>query len=241
MGSYTVTRATALANIAEHYLASNGDAKTLAPAERYQVLVHVNENAAHMDHKIEQGACCYVDEGRFLAPEVAQRLACSASVTTVLEDDDGKVLNIGRRSRVPSRAISLAVQIRDGGCRFPNCHQTRWTDQHHITRWADGGETSEANLITLCRHHHTLLHKGKFSIERDGNDIRFVDSIGKVMVRALYPQFPNSPQPDEAVRQFDNECREAGIVIGKAAADCQWLGEAMDYSMFIDAMYHLSA
>lgn len=239
VGTYSVNDATALANIAEHYLASEAGPKALASADRYQVLLHVNENAAHIDHKIEQGPCTHIDGGRFLAPEVAQRLACAATVTTILEDDDGNILNIGRRSRTPSRAISLAVQIRDGGCRFPNCHQTRWTDQHHIVRWADGGETSEANLITLCRHHHTLLHQGRFSIEKDGAKVRFIDQFGKAVIRALYPQFPHNPQPDDAVRQFDAECRDQGIHIECATADCLWQGETMDYDMFIEAMYDL--
>ena len=95
----SINYATALAGVAEHYLASHGDAGTLAAADRYQVLFHINENAAHIDHKIEQGHCCYIDEGPFLAPEVAARLACSASVTPVLENDAGDVLNVGRRSR----------------------------------------------------------------------------------------------------------------------------------------------
>lgn len=234
---YQVNYATALANIAEHYLAGDGDARTLASADRYQVLIHVNDNAAHLDHKIEGGPCCYIDDGRFLAPEVAQRLACSASVTTVLEDDSGNILNIGRRSRTPTRAISLAVNMRDGGCRFPNCYQTKWTDEHHIIRWADEGETSEENLITLCRHHHTLLHQGKYRIEKDANDVRFIDRFGKVIVRALYPQFPNNPLPDDAIEQFDAECREQGITVDSATADCLWQGETMDYDMFIEAMY----
>ena len=39
----TINYATALAGVAEHYLASHGDAGTLAAADRYQVLFHINE------------------------------------------------------------------------------------------------------------------------------------------------------------------------------------------------------
>ena len=236
---FNINQAHALSRIAEHYLGSDRDANTLSAGERYQVLLHVNANEAHKDHQIAQGPCCYLDEGRFLAPEVARQLACSAAVTTVVEDDEGNVLNIGRRSRTPSRAISLAVEMRDGGCRFPSCHQTKWTDQHHIVHWADGGETSEANLITLCRHHHTMLHQGKYTIEKRGNQVRFVDCHGKKIERALYPQFPDAPQPEHAIAQFDTECRREGINIDSTTTECQWLGEKMDYSMFIDSMYEL--
>ena len=98
---------------------------------------------------------------------------------------------------------------------------------------------SAANLITLCRHHHTLLHQGKFRIEKDGNQVRFIDPLGKVIVRTLHPQYPDAPHPDDAVRQFDEECRGQGIDIDASTAECQWQGETMDYSMFIDAMYDL--
>jgi len=235
---YPVGQATALARLAEHYLASD---ETNSLADKYQVLVHVNDNEAHIDHKIEQGPCCYLDDGRFLAPEVARQLACSASVTTVLEDDDGNVLNIGRRSRTPTRAISLAVQIRDGGCRYPGCCQKKWTDQHHIIHWADGGETSEGNLITLCRFHHTLLHKGEYRLQKEGNTIRFIDRFNRVVSRALYPQFPDSMPPEKAIRQADAECRKAGIVIDSTTADSRWDGGEMDYDQFIDVMYQLES
>jgi hypothetical protein len=31
--------------------------------------------------------------------------------------------------------------------------------------WADGGETKLANLVTLCRLHHRLVHEGEIRIE----------------------------------------------------------------------------
>jgi hypothetical protein len=29
---------------------------------------------------------------------------------------------------------------------------------HHIVAWADDGHTILANLVLLCRYHHSLLH-----------------------------------------------------------------------------------
>jgi hypothetical protein len=56
---------------------------------------------------IIQADYCSIDQKYFLAPEVAKRLACDASLTTLPEDDQGKTLNIGRRSRI-GRRLSLS-------------------------------------------------------------------------------------------------------------------------------------
>jgi hypothetical protein len=39
---------------------------------------------------------------------------------------------------------------------------------HHLKHWIDGGETSVANLLLLCGHHHRLVHAGPWRIHRIG-------------------------------------------------------------------------
>lgn len=195
--AFTCQRVTALARIAEHFLAlpPGEDAKQLAGGDKYHVVLHVNANDKHRDNKINGGGkgdpCCYLEEGRFISPRVAERLCCDASVTTVLEDDNGKVLDIGRRSRVIPRNISLAVDIRDRcTCQFPNCHENRFTEKHHIITWASGGPTSLENLTTLCRFHHSEIHSGRFVIDKHGDQIRVYDDRGKLLERGQDPHFP---------------------------------------------------
>ena len=188
-----VRRATALAQIAEHYLATrsrNSGATPLRSSDAYQVFVHVNANDAHPDNRINGGHTTYTDDRRCLAPHVARQLACDASRRTVLENERGEVLNIGRRSRIVPWHIAHALRIRDGGCRFPGCNQHRWTDAHHIRHWADGGETSLENLVTLCRYHHRELHRGEYRIEygADGGLI-FMDAQQRAIPPAIHPQF----------------------------------------------------
>ena len=186
-------RATALAQIAEHYLAtrSRGTGATpLRSSDAYQVFVHVNANDAHPDNRINGGHTTYTDDRRCLAPHVARQLACDASRRTVLENERGEVLNIGRRSRIVPWHIAHALRIRDGGCRFPGCNQHRWTDAHHIHHWADGGETSLENLVTLCRYHHRELHRGEYRIERGaGGELIFMDAQQQAIPPAIHPQF----------------------------------------------------
>jgi hypothetical protein len=85
----------------------------------------------------------------------------------------GKVLDVGRRTRTVPPAIRRALEVRDRTCRFPGCG-CRYTDAHHITHWADGGETKLDNLVLLCRRHHRAVHEEGWRVEVvvDGKEVR---------------------------------------------------------------------
>jgi hypothetical protein len=53
-----------------------------------------------------------------LSATTARRLACDAALVTVLEDDAGNVLNVGRKTRTIPPAIRRTLILRDQGCRF---------------------------------------------------------------------------------------------------------------------------
>jgi Domain of unknown function (DUF222)/HNH endonuclease len=96
-----------------------------------------------------------------------QRVACDAVVTEVELEGDGHPLTVGRASRVVPAAIRAALMARDRGCGFPGCDRPReWTDAHHLVHWANGGETSVANLVLLCRRHHRLVHEAGWQLSR---------------------------------------------------------------------------
>ena len=247
-----VRRAAALVHVAEHYLATRGSgsgATALKSSDAWQVFVHVNANDAHPDNRINGAHTTYTDERRCLAPHVARQLACDASRRTVLENDRGEVLNIGRRSRIVPWRIAHALRLRDGGCRFPGCNQHRWTDAHHIRHWADGGETSLENLITLCRYHHRALHRDEFRIERDaGGEPVFVDARRRPILPAIHPQFADERAPAGAaaagattgdrVERLQAEHRERGVEIDESTAVTRWAGERMDYSTAVEWLQH---
>ncbi len=72
---------------------------------------------------------------------------------------DGRVLDLGRRRRRPSAGLRRAAAERDKcRCRFPGC-ESRRVDLHHIQYWSHGGQTKLDNLISLCKHHHMLVHE----------------------------------------------------------------------------------
>jgi hypothetical protein len=159
--------------MAEHFLATAGDYpqfQALKGAERCQVVLHVDVNTLREQRA---GVCCahakaHFEDKPWLSPRTARRLGCDASLLTVLEGEDGKVLNVGRRSRIVPAHIRRALMERDGVCRYPGCHESQYVDAHHIHHWADGGETSLENLVTLCRFHHRQLHKGCFEVRLEG-------------------------------------------------------------------------
>jgi 5-methylcytosine-specific restriction endonuclease McrA len=101
---------------------------------------------------------CHLDDGPALSPAAAQAIACHATVSWMLHDHKGNVLDVGRRHRRPSPALRRAVRERDRGrCQFPGCRSRR-TDIHHVVPWAKGGKTRLRDLILLCEAHHVIVH-----------------------------------------------------------------------------------
>jgi hypothetical protein len=151
-------RADALVAITEHYLASGSQGlSSLKGAERCQLVMHVRADSHNTGANNDENL-----DGRWLLPNAARRLSCDAGLLVVQENEVGNVLDIGRKTRIILPAMARALAIRDGGCQFPGCCESRYTEGHHIKHWADGGETKLDNLVTLCRYHHRELHKGSF-------------------------------------------------------------------------------
>ena len=93
-------------------------------------------------------------------------------------DGDGKVLDVGRKTRTIPPAIRRALGARDHRCRFAGCDSRR-CDAHHVRHWADGGATRLDNLVLLCRRHHRAVHEEGIVVElsADGH-ARFVRPDG---------------------------------------------------------------
>jgi hypothetical protein len=243
--SFPQRRADALVAIAEHYLATgSGDAANLKASDRCQLILHV-QSGANLD-------------GQWLPPDAARRLACDASFRLVKEDEQGNVLDIGRRSRVISSAMSRALTIRDGGCQFPGCCESRYVDGHHIKHWADGGETKLDNLVTLCRYHHRELHKGNYflCVKPETHTVqRFADRLCFSKVDPYFDapfnrsdKFVIAPNP----AKFTCACCDSSVLekallpsiyrsINATTAVTGWLGEQMDLSMAIDGLIYKRA
>src|SRR5581483_4081632 len=138
--SWGARRADALGRIAESFLQHG--AEDLSSGDRQQIVIHVD--AETLQDSV--AGRCELEDGPSLAAETVRRLACDASVVTILEDARGEPLNVGRKTRAIPPALQRALRSRDRGCRFPGCPNTRYVDGHHIHHWAHGGETKLSNL-----------------------------------------------------------------------------------------------
>jgi len=97
------------------------------------------------------------------------RSICNAGFIPVLFSRDGTVLNVGREQRLFSAAQRAALALRDGGCRWPDCHRPpSYSEAHHLHGWADGGLTDLDDGILLCARDHLRLHNDGWEITRTG-------------------------------------------------------------------------
>ena len=192
-------RADAAGLVAERALAAGFGGESGTRAERFQVTVHTEMATLEKDGEPGRSEV----DGVRVSAESSRRMACDAAVVPMTHRD-GAVMGVGRKSRTIPPHIRRALEERDRGCRYPGCG-SRFTEAHHVTHWADGGETSLANTVLLCRRHHRVVHEGRtrMSLNREGQAVFFTKK-GKMIASAppmtrpgqrLQPLPPAPPLP----------------------------------------------
>jgi hypothetical protein len=75
---------------------------------------------------------------------------------------DGVAVDRDPSARLASPGQRGFLAWRDRHCRFPGCDRpvTFALHAHHLTPYAQGGQTRVANLTLYCSQHHTLVHHG---------------------------------------------------------------------------------
>jgi len=144
-----------------------------ADGERYQVIVHQEEEGASVETRF--GEKVRVSAERF------EQLSCDASTVEITHDSFGAVVNVGRKTRRISAKLRMALSQRDAGCRFPGCgHQH--VQMHHVQHWSHGGPTDTDNIVSLCAFHHGVIHREE---ARLGEDQVFRHGDGRLVTNAL--------------------------------------------------------
>jgi Domain of unknown function (DUF222) len=105
-----------------------------ASGERYQVVVHID--AVVLADAVQSGQSV-LEGGTRVPAGTSQRLACDATRVLMRQDAEGRVIEVGTRTRTIPPAIRRALQHRDKGCRFPGCG-VRFGQGHHIGPTAAG-------------------------------------------------------------------------------------------------------
>jgi len=99
-----------------------------APGERYQVVVHVD---APLLTDPDAPGQSVLDDGVHVSAETSRRLACDATRVVMRHDPDGRVTEVGARTRTIPPALRRALHYRDRACRFPGCAR-RFGEGHHM-------------------------------------------------------------------------------------------------------------
>jgi hypothetical protein len=188
-------------------------------AERYQAFLFVDADTLREEGEPGRSE---LEDGTRVAPASARRLACDVAAVHMNRGADGSVLDVGRRTRTVPPALRRALEVRDRGCRFPGCG-LRFTDAHHVTHWADGGETSLENTLLLCRRHHRLVHEEGWTVEWWGKTRAvFTDPRGG---RHLDERPPVPELPARPVAALQRENRRRGTDPGPWDAAARWKRE----------------
>ena len=170
-----------------------------AKAERYQVVLHVDEDTLSEDREPGRSE---LEDGARVSAETARRLSCDAAVVRMGHGGDGQIASVGHRHRTIPPSLRRALEARDRGCRFPGCG-SRFTDAHHLKHWANGGEHALRNLLLLCSRHHRAVHEGRVRVVLNHQAVAvFYAPNGKVMM-STPPGMTLSPRRslDEATRE----------------------------------------
>ncbi|WP_432245065.1 DUF222 domain-containing protein [Arthrobacter sp. G.S.26] len=100
-----------------------------------------------------------------VTPATVREIACDADIIPILLGSAGRILDIGRTTRIFPPHIRKAITARDHGCAFPNCTiPAPWCEAHHISYWSHGGPTNTDNGTLLCTSHHHLIHKEQWQV-----------------------------------------------------------------------------
>ncbi|HEU0035034.1 MAG TPA: DUF222 domain-containing protein [Kofleriaceae bacterium] len=172
---------------------------------------------------------CFGD-GTCVSADAVQRLTCDCGVIDVVEDEHGNPISIGRKRRTIPPMMKQALLRRDETCRFPGCTARVFLQGHHLEHWARGGTTALPNLVALCSYHHRFVHEYHYSIERDADELRFLNAHGVLV--------PNSPPPLMPSRLgWETILDEnAELAISSDTAACGWDGTPVDYDAAVHAL-----
>ncbi len=112
---------------------------------------------------LDAAGVCALDTGGRISAAEARRLACRAGLIPMVLGGKSQVLDVGRKRRLHTEAMRLAMAVRDRGCTDEHCQTPPGLcHAHHDHAWSAGGHTNVETGRLLCPHHHRRLHDPRF-------------------------------------------------------------------------------
>jgi hypothetical protein len=109
----------------------------------------------HVDHDTLVGRVCELSTGTIVTPGEILPLLCQADIERAVFDPAGRVIDLGRQSRLFVGGTRRAVQLQHRRCAHPTCTiAAERCDIDHIHPWEHGGRTDRDNGTPLCPTHH---------------------------------------------------------------------------------------
>jgi hypothetical protein len=99
-----------------------------------------------------------------LSIEAVRRRCCDGRVQHVRVDDADRPIGIGYVSQIVPPWLRRLVRRRDRSCRFPGCGRTHLPQPHPLWWWSAAGPPNIDHLVSVCTHHHRLLHEGRWRV-----------------------------------------------------------------------------
>ena len=108
---------------------------------------------------------------------------------SVTDPATGDVIHDGITRRRPSAALRRTAEARDQTCTFPGCRMPAVDcDLDHLTRWADGGPTTKANLAPACSHDNQRKERHGWQCQRLPNgDYQWTSRLGHAYTTTRKP------------------------------------------------------
>jgi hypothetical protein len=177
--------------------------------------------------------------GVVLRREAARWLACDAGLQTVLEDNNGDPLHLGRRTTTITPHLRRAVHARYRSCMWPGCTATV-VQLHHRHHRSVGGHDDVENLVPLCRFHHGVVHRRGIAVSRDAHgELRFLRPDGSEVSATADAQPPGEPPgpPAGAASHVLNDRQTAlGIETTDRRRLPQWMNDPFHLGDIIEAL-----
>jgi hypothetical protein len=154
----------------------------------------VTTRAAHIDAVEGRAAVALLEDSDTALPGwLVATHRCDPSTRSVILDEYGNPLDLGREARLYTSKQRVALAVRDGGCRISDCDRpASYCEAHHIDPYGEGGCTDIDRGILLCSFHHLNLHHCGWRITRDGT--------GEFMLHR--PGLPPMPLPMRLPRRY---------------------------------------